>query len=274
VFLFVCKKFCVDLLSISDTLTRMKHFLGAMILFFSTPSSFLFASDIITLNFPYTTIAKGQTISMTWTEQDSDATAYTVHLLGGSLGQNKRTIGLLDTDTVDSFSWAVPSDLEIGSGYQIQFVGAGTAGDTTNLFSITGPSTQTQTTQSTTTPPTTTMLSNTDLQKNTPAQTTVVQKTIAPSTATITSSMSSIVSTCVAITKDLSFRSKDTATSKSVYQLQRFLETNGYLRIKPTGYYGLFTKEATKAFQNEYFINPTGKTGPITRAKIRALTCK
>lgn len=69
--------------------------------------------------------------------------------------------------------------------------------------------------------------------------------------------------------QNLGYRSKGSAVS----DLQFFLQRDHYLASEPTGYYGLLTVQAVKAFQNDVVITPTGYVGPLTRAKIKELTC-
>lgn len=63
-------------------------------------------------------------------------------------------------------------------------------------------------------------------------------------------------------------------TYNQVSELQDFLNNEGYLASEPTGYFGLMTVKAVKAFQGAYGISQTGSVGPITMAKIKAISCK
>lgn len=81
------------------------------------------------------------------------------------------------------------------------------------------------------------------------------------------------VSSCVSISNNLSYRSRDISTNGAVSTLQDFLQSQGYLNSEPTGYFGLLTRAATKAFQSANGILNSGYVGPITRAKISSLTC-
>lgn len=65
----------------------------------------------------------------------------------------------------------------------------------------------------------------------------------------------------VKITKNLSYRSK----GEQVTTLQTILIQQGYLTGEPTGYFGILTLKAVKAFQKAHNINPTGFAGPATR---------
>jgi len=78
---------------------------------------------------------------------------------------------------------------------------------------------------------------------------------------------------CVAITHNLRFSSRDANTSNDVSALQDFLNTNGYLKNTATGYFGSATLKAVKAFQKANNISPTGYVGPVTRAKIQVIDC-
>ena len=79
---------------------------------------------------------------------------------------------------------------------------------------------------------------------------------------------------CVTIVNNLRYRDRDIYKNGEVSTLQDFLQSKGYLNSEPTGYFGLLTFKAVKDFQNANYITPTsGYVGPITRAKIKALTC-
>ena len=91
-----------------------------------------------------------------------------------------------------------------------------------------------------------------------------VQGDVNPNTASLS---------CVTISHNLSYRSRDTSTGGDVSTLQDFLQSKGYLNSEPTGYFGLITLQATKNFQLASGILNSGYVGPITRAKIATLTC-
>ena len=76
------------------------------------------------------------------------------------------------------------------------------------------------------------------------------------------------------LTYDIRYRSNDATTGGQVSDLQDFLAVSGYLDSDPTGFAGALTIKAVKAFQNANGINPSGFVGPITRAKIKGLSCK
>ena len=70
----------------------------------------------------------------------------------------------------------------------------------------------------------------------------------------------------VALTRNLSYRSR----GSDVTVLQNILRAQGYLS---TGYFGIATFKAVKAFQKNYIhIAPTGFVGPLTRAALNALS--
>jgi hypothetical protein len=81
-------------------------------------------------------------------------------------------------------------------------------------------------------------------------------------------------SSCVSLVNNLRYQSRDTNTKGEVSTLQDFLQSRGYLNSEPTGYFGLLTTQAAKSFQSASGINGDGYVGPITRAKIRELTCR
>ena len=78
---------------------------------------------------------------------------------------------------------------------------------------------------------------------------------------------------CVYINNNLRYRDMDIYKSNEVSELQDFLQTKGYLNNEPTGYFGLLTLSAVRSFQMANNISATGYVGPVTRAKIQALTC-
>ncbi len=86
----------------------------------------------------------------------------------------------------------------------------------------------------------------------------------------ITSQKSGI---CIDITKDLRFQTRDSQITKEISALQGFLQANNYMTASPTGYFGLLTVAAVKKFQIVNGISATGFVGPLTRAKIKAVSC-
>lgn len=54
-----------------------------------------------------------------------------------------------------------------------------------------------------------------------------------------------------------------------VFVLQRFLRVSGYFSVEPTGYFGLLTAAAVRAYQLDQGLTPTiGYFGPKTRASV------
>lgn len=83
----------------------------------------------------------------------------------------------------------------------------------------------------------------------------------------ITSSVSAL--TCTNLTRTLSKYSENS----EVLALQQFLFESGYLTAKPNGYFGENTRKALIAFQKNQKINGTGNVGPLTRVKIKEISC-
>lgn len=79
---------------------------------------------------------------------------------------------------------------------------------------------------------------------------------------------------CVEIYQNLRTGMSDKGQNKDVFNLQNFLYTYGYLKVKPTGYFGRLTEVAVKDFQYKEKIYSTGFVGTITRSKISSLSCK
>lgn len=78
---------------------------------------------------------------------------------------------------------------------------------------------------------------------------------------------------CVDIKNNLRLGSTDAVTSAEVSVLQGFLFPR-HLSVRPTGRFLGMTQSAVIAFQREQGIIPaSGIVGPLTRAKIRELTC-
>jgi hypothetical protein len=97
----------------------------------------------------------------------------------------------------------------------------------------------------------------------------------APSTPTgEPSDTGTVVNACVALTKNLTYRSRDASTNEDVSALQDFLQAKGYLNSEPTGFFGIATLKAVKKLQSDNHINPTGFVGALTRAKINELSCQ
>ncbi|MGB8816075.1 MAG: peptidoglycan-binding domain-containing protein [Minisyncoccia bacterium] len=82
-------------------------------------------------------------------------------------------------------------------------------------------------------------------------------------------SVPSTKSTCLSLQSDHRYGSKNSEISS----IQDFLRTNNYLNSESTSFFGILTLGAIKKFQLANKISPTGFVGPITRAKIKSLTC-
>jgi peptidoglycan hydrolase-like protein with peptidoglycan-binding domain len=81
---------------------------------------------------------------------------------------------------------------------------------------------------------------------------------------------------CTTLTRNLRQGNTDDPGQTDIAQLQTFLIAKGYLTLPDASHFGHFgprTKKAVKAFQKAYGIEETGFVGPITRAKIAALSC-
>lgn len=78
---------------------------------------------------------------------------------------------------------------------------------------------------------------------------------------------------CITFSKDLMIGMRDTWTG-DIVKLQTFLISKRYLAAGlSTGYFGSLTFSAVRSFQAANGIISTGYVGPLTRAKISALTC-
>lgn len=76
-------------------------------------------------------------------------------------------------------------------------------------------------------------------------------------------------SKCINLTKTLSKGSENS----EVLKLQQFLFDGGYLTVKPNGYFGSGTVTALKKFQLTNSMSPVGSVGPMTRSKIKEVSC-
>lgn len=80
-------------------------------------------------------------------------------------------------------------------------------------------------------------------------------------------------SSCIVLNNNMNYRTRDISTNNEVSMLQDFLNSEGYLSVEPTGYFGLQTVAAAKKFQSASGFSPTGYVGPLTRGKIKEMTC-
>ncbi len=80
-------------------------------------------------------------------------------------------------------------------------------------------------------------------------------------------------SICVSFENNIRYKTRDINTNREVSDLQDFLQEKGYLNFEPTGYFGLMTFAAVMNFQSANGISPTGFVGPITRGKIKEISC-
>lgn len=75
---------------------------------------------------------------------------------------------------------------------------------------------------------------------------------------------------CIEPTVNLGVGSRGSA----VTDVQKFLNTKGYLSNTPTGYFGSATRAAVIKFQSENGISTTGYVGQLTRAQLRTKSCE
>ncbi len=79
---------------------------------------------------------------------------------------------------------------------------------------------------------------------------------------------------CLDLQNNLRYRMRDAGTTDDISSFQDYLQANGYLHTEPTGFFGVLTLKAVKDFQQANGISPTGFVGPITRSKIKQLSCR
>lgn len=78
---------------------------------------------------------------------------------------------------------------------------------------------------------------------------------------------------CVDLTRNMGYGSLDGATKNEVSALQSFLGKYGVYKNIPSGFLGKGTTIALVHFQKKEGILQTGFAGPLTRAKIKQLSC-
>jgi peptidoglycan hydrolase-like protein with peptidoglycan-binding domain len=83
------------------------------------------------------------------------------------------------------------------------------------------------------------------------------------------------VSNCSIFTRSLFLGASDRFTNGEVSRLQSFLISRNYLSYGPgpTGYFGFLTYGALRRFQQDNGISAIGIAGPLTRARIQAVSC-
>ena len=80
--------------------------------------------------------------------------------------------------------------------------------------------------------------------------------------------------TCIDLKNNLESGLTDSSTGGEVTKLQNFLRPKNYLTVNPTGGFYSLTEKAVINFQKDYGISPAvGYVGPITRAKLKEITC-
>ena len=80
-------------------------------------------------------------------------------------------------------------------------------------------------------------------------------------------------SSCVTLDNNMRYRMRDTQVNNEVSDLQDYLIAEGYLSGSITGYFGVATLKAVKSFQSNNGLLASGYVGPITRVKIKSLSC-
>jgi peptidoglycan hydrolase-like protein with peptidoglycan-binding domain len=79
---------------------------------------------------------------------------------------------------------------------------------------------------------------------------------------------------CTELSYNLTYRkSRDFNTNNEVSDLQAFLQDQGLLTGEPTGNFGVLTFRAVKSFQAKSGLLSSGYVGPLTRAKIKEISC-
>jgi peptidoglycan hydrolase-like protein with peptidoglycan-binding domain len=120
-----------------------------------------------------------------------------------------------------------------------------------------------------TTLPTTLSAAKATLLKTLYAELAALEAQLAALEASSSTPASTSSCTPLTITRSLALGS----TGTDVFALQQFLRSKGYYTYPLiTGYYGAVTVKAVAAFQSANGISPVGSVGPLTRAKIAALT--
>ncbi len=84
---------------------------------------------------------------------------------------------------------------------------------------------------------------------------------------------SSAVLTCTYINSTMQTGSRDAGSNGDVTKLQNFLNAQGYLKVEATGYFGTLTANAVKSFQTKEGLPSVGIVGPLTKIRIRTVSC-
>ena len=80
-------------------------------------------------------------------------------------------------------------------------------------------------------------------------------------------------SDCVTLDNNMRYRMRDASVNGEVTDLQDYLISENYLSGQTTGYFGAATLKAVKSFQSANGLLSSGYVGPVTRAKIKSLSC-
>ncbi len=78
---------------------------------------------------------------------------------------------------------------------------------------------------------------------------------------------------CVELSNNMRYRTRDITVNNEVSDLQDYLIAEGYMSGSTTGFFGVATQKAVKSFQSANGLINSGYVGPVTRAKIKALSC-
>jgi peptidoglycan hydrolase-like protein with peptidoglycan-binding domain len=82
------------------------------------------------------------------------------------------------------------------------------------------------------------------------------------------------INSCINLSFNLKFRSKDLNTNGEVSDLQSFLQDKGYLSSDPTGFFGRLTENAVQSYQSGKGFAATGFVGQYTREQIKSDSCR
>jgi hypothetical protein len=101
------------------------------------------------------------------------------------------------------------------------------------------------------------------------------KQSVVTSKATLTGDIDpNQTSTCLSLQSTLlRYKATDQMTNGEVSTLQDFLISVGFLKTQATGYFGLGTFSAVKQFQKSVGLSSSGYVGPVTKAKIKEMSC-